>query len=74
MRRNFRQQHEVGERFENDKIIYEVRESLACEGCAFLDEDENECKGPLNIEPCLISSRHDNKSVIFVQVGEADSE
>jgi hypothetical protein len=68
-----RKQHKVGERFENCKLIYEVRESASCEGCALLIEEENHCADEHgnNFEPCSKINRDDSKSVIFVQVGEA---
>jgi hypothetical protein len=68
-----RKQHKVGERFEMCKLIYEVRESVSCEGCALLIEEENHCtdiQGD-NFEPCSKTGRDDHKRVIFVQVGEA---
>ena len=66
-------QHKVGERFENCKLIYEVRESISCEGCSLLIEAENHCGDCINqyFEPCSGIERDDGKSVIFVQVGEA---
>ena len=68
-----RKQHKVGERFEMCKLIYEVRESASCEGCALFIEEENHCTDGHgdNFEPCSNINRDDRKSVIFVQVGEA---
>lgn len=67
-----KKQHKVGERFENCKLIYEVRENLSCEGCSFSIENECDCTDNryYNLEPCSSLLRYDNKSVIFVQVGE----
>ena len=66
-------QHKVGERFQKCKLIYEVRESASCEGCALLIAEENHCSDDEGhkFEPCDMVSRDDGKSVIFVQVGEA---
>ena len=68
-----RKQHKVGERFEKCKIIYEVRESVSCEGCALFIEEENHCTDGLGVifEPCSNIIRDDRKSVIFAHVGEA---
>lgn len=68
-----RKQHKVGERFEVFKLIYEVRESVSCEGCALFIEEENHCTDEHggNFEPCSNLNRDDRKSVIFAQVGEA---
>ena len=67
-----RKQHKVGERFEMCKLIYEVRESASCEGCALFTEEEHCTDGHgNNFEPCSNIERDDCKSVIFVQVGEA---
>ena len=64
-----RKQHKVGERFEMCKLIYEVRESVSCEGCALFIEEENHCTDGHgdNFEPCSNINRDDRKSVIFVQ-------
>ena len=55
------------------KLIYEVRESASCEGCALFIEEENHCTDGHgdNFEPCSNIDRDDRKSVIFVRVGEA---
>ena len=68
-----KKQHKVGERFEMCKLIYEVRESELCQGCALFIEEENDCTDSYgnNFEPCSNINRDDSKSVIFVQVGEA---
>ena len=65
-------QHKVGERFEMCKLIYEVRESVSCVGCALFIEEENHCTDEHgdNFEQCSDINRDDRKSVIFVQVGE----
>lgn len=67
-----RKQHKVGERFEMCKLIYEVRECIPCDGCAFYFEEESHCMdGDFgNLEPCGQCNRDDGKDVIFVQVGE----
>lgn len=69
-----RKQHKVGERFENCKLIYEVRENISCEGCTLFIESENHCTDSVTniFEPCNDTERYDEKSVIFVQVGEAN--
>jgi hypothetical protein len=69
-----RKQHKLGERFENCKLIYEVRENISCEGCSLFIESENYCVDCLNdnFEPCSGLVRDDEKSVIFVYVGEAN--
>lgn len=65
-------QHNVGDRFEMFNHIYEVRQSLYCEGCALFNEDENRCSDSHGdyFEQCSNVGREDRKSVIFVQVGE----
>ena len=70
---NTEKQHNVGERFEKCKLIYEVREGASCEGCALLIAEENHCTDAegRKFEDCSASARDDGKSVIFVQVGEA---
>ena len=67
-------QHNVGERFENDKLIYEVRESKdhTCRNCSFFIEDEGHCVADGAIETCSGWEREDLTDVIFVQVGEAE--
>lgn len=69
-----RKQHKVGERFEYCKLIYEVRENISCKGCSLLIEAENYCADSLThiFEPCRDIYREDEKSVIFVQVGESN--
>ena len=68
-----KKQHKVGERFEMCKFIYEVRESVSCEGCALFIEEENHCMDGHgdNFEQCSNINRDDHKSVIFVKVGKA---
>lgn len=63
----------IGTRFEMYKLIYEVRESVSCEGCALFIEEENHCidEHNCNFGPCSEKNRNDHKSVIFVQVGES---
>jgi hypothetical protein len=65
-------EHKVGERFEDYRIIYEVREKISCEGCSFLDED-GDCSAGYHIEACDESSRNDGKRVIFAEVGEVNN-
>ena len=67
-----RKQHKVGERFVKCKLIYEVRESALCDGCAFFNEKEEQCTDGHgdNFEPCSNINRYDRKNVIFVQVGQ----
>lgn len=67
-----RKQHKVGERFEMCKLIYEVRETMSCDGCSFFIEEESHCMDGYfgDIEPCGQYNRDDGKDVIFVQVGE----
>lgn len=65
-------QHKVGERFVKCNLIYEVRESSLCDGCALFKEEEEQCTDGHgdNFELCSNSDRDDHKNVIFVQVGE----
>lgn len=65
-------EHNIGEVFENCKIMYEVREGFSCKGCALLIEEENHCtdQDGNRFEPCSQDERTDGKSVIFVQIGE----
>lgn len=66
-------EHNVGERFEDSKLIYEIRESDCCIDCAFFINDENVCTIESNgrFEECSKIFRYDGKDVIFVKVGEA---
>lgn len=65
-------EHAIGERFEIDHIIYEVRPAHSCQGCSLYIEDENECTDRhLRFEPCGSDVRDDRQDVKFVQVGEA---
>ena len=68
-------EHAVGERFEIDCIIYEVKEGkeCSCEGCA-LHIDPGVCSDwPKNrFGFCSPIVRKDRKDVIFVKVGERE--
>jgi len=65
-------EHAIGERFEIDHIIYEVRPAHSCQGCSLYIEDENEClDGKLRFGHCGSCHRTDGQDVKFVQVGEA---
>lgn len=62
----------VFEKFELDRIIYEVRPAVSCHGCSFFIDDENECLDyHYRCGFCAASSRTDGQDVIFVQVGES---
>ena len=67
-------EHNIGERFEVCKIIYEVREGFSCAGCSLYIKEENVCTDGYNneFESCGSASRTDNKNVIFVQIGESE--
>lgn len=65
-------EHAIGERFEIDHIIYEVRpaDSCSCQGCSLYIEDENECLDRhLRFGHCGGNVRTDGQDVKFVQVG-----
>lgn len=65
-------EHTIGERFEIDHIIYEVRPAHSCQGCSLYIEDENECLDRhLRFGHCGSCHRKDGQDVKFVQVGEA---
>ena len=65
-------EHAIGDRFEIDHIIYEVRPAHSCQGCSLYIEDENEClDSQLRFGHCGSCHRTDGKDVKFVQVGEA---
>lgn len=68
-------QHHVGDTFEHCKLILKVCESDTCEGCFFWISEEQTCSDgfPSDVsylEPCSPTVRTDDKSVIFVKVGE----
>lgn len=65
-------EHALGERFEIDHIIYEVRLAESCQGCSLYIKDENECldlHGRFGF--CSGICRTDGQHVKFVKVGEA---
>ena len=65
-------EHAIGERFEVDHIIYEVRPAHSCQGCSLYIEEENVCNDwSLNFGHCTGCDRTDGQDVKFVQVGEA---
>ena len=68
-------EHAIGERFEVDCIIYEVRPEppLSCQGCSLYVKEENECLDRTGrFGHCDRSYRKDGQDVIFVQVGEKE--
>ena len=65
-------EYAIGELFEIDHIIYEVRPAHSCKGCSLYIEDENECHNwNLRFGHCSGNNRMDGQDVKFVQVGEA---
>ena len=64
-------EHKIGEQFEIDHLIFEVRQKDNCIGCSLFYEEECVC---LNYDyrfgVCSEQQRKDGKSVIFVKVGE----
>ncbi len=72
------EEHAIGERFVIDHIIYEVRPSDSCVGCALCFtsicfSEEFECLDyRLRFGLCDGISRKDGQDVKFVQVGESD--
>ena len=63
-------EYAIGERFEIDHIIYEVRPADSCQGCSLYIEDENEClDSHLRFGHCGSGYRTDGQEVKFVQVG-----
>ena len=68
-------EHAIGERFEVDGIIYEVRPSptFSCQGCSLHVKEENECLDRIGrFGHCGSSYRKDGQDVNFVQVGEKE--
>lgn len=70
-------EYAIGERFEVDCIIYEVRPApltpLSCQGCSLFVKEENECLDrPVRFGYCGSAYRKDGQDVIFVQVGEKE--
>lgn len=69
---------EIGHRYNNRGIIYEVREedenNVACRDCAFYVPYEGVCTDafPDRMGYCGRFHRRDNKQVIFVEVGEGE--
>lgn len=62
-------EHIIGERFEVDHIIYEVRPSHLCKRCSLWVENERRCLDLLKrFEHCSGEYRTDGQDVIFVQV------
>lgn len=67
--------HHVGDTFEHCKLILKVCEGLTCRGCFFWIPEDQVCnyRTPSDhgyFEPCSPTIRPDDKSVIFVKVGE----
>lgn len=64
----------IGEKFEMDKIIYQVvkTNSCSCEGCAFFDEEFLCTDWRSQAGQCGGDVRKDGEDVIFVKVGEAN--
>ena len=68
-------EHAIGERFEVDRIIYQVRPAPTnpCQGCSLFIEEENECLDhEMRFGHCGGTHRTDGQDVNFVQVGEAE--
>ena len=67
-------EHAIGERFEVDCIIYEVRPApSSCQGCSLYVKEENECLDrACRFGHCDSAYRKDGQDVIFVQVGEKE--
>lgn len=68
-------QHRIGDTFEHCKLILKICEGFTCRGCFFWISEEQECiyRTPSEggfFEPCSPTIRTDDKSVIFVKVGE----
>lgn len=69
---NKAKEHSIGELFEIDHIIYEVRPAHSCQGCSLYIEGENECLDRHGrFGHCDGNNRKDGQDVKFVQVGEA---
>lgn len=63
----------IGEVFTYDMLKLSVVESDFCRDCFFFIPEENECTAKLDIiGKCSSFDRADEKSVIFVKVGEVE--
>lgn len=63
----------IGEVFEYDMLKLSVVESDYCRDCFFFIKEEEECTAKLKITgKCSSFERADEKSVIFVKVGEVE--
>lgn len=67
-------EYPISSKIESCKLIYQVKESDTCEGCAFMFETENTCtiskEEEETLETCCGWLRKDGKNVIFKHVGE----
>lgn len=67
-----KKEHCIGDRFEKNGIVYEVRKSNYCENCALYSESEDGCTDYGNqFETCYGKYRQDKQNVVFVKVSEA---
>ena len=65
--------HAIGERFEVDHIIYEVRQSDTCKECSLYIEGKCKCLDQRErFGHCFGGLRKDKQNVKFVQVGESN--
>ena len=61
----------LGEIFTYDMLKLQVVEADSCRDCFFMIPEENECTAKLDlIGRCCSFDRYDEKSIIFVKVGE----
>lgn len=72
-------QHQVGDTFVHSKLILKICEGDSCDGCFFWIPDVRVCnyRTPSEgdfFEPCSPVIRTDEKSVIFVIVGEVEDD
>lgn len=61
----------LGASFAYKGVIYECRFGLTCEGCVFDTGDSFPgCVKPLVLGACSGQNRHDQRAVIFVEIGK----
>ena len=63
-------EHKIGETFclEDGTKLEIAKSTCNCKDCYFLNNKDNHCSGPKNIEPCHPLKRKDKEFIIFKQI------
>lgn len=63
--------HPIDSIIEHAMLLYRIVPACSCWGCAFHNEEENECTRPMDwFENCSFEGREDHLPVMFVNIGE----